>query len=640
MKRHNYRQMKSVTEAREIFLSRFDLNAMLPPEEISTMAARGRVTAGPVWAGRSAPATHQAAVDGFAVFAASTFWATPDQPKSLAVGEKAFPINAGQMMPRGTDAVIIAENVPNPEADHIIVEAPMFPWHNVRRIGEDLAAGTLVLPEGVEITPWAQGALLAAGSTRVAVRRLPKVIIISTGSESASTPNLNGAPPSNNLPEFNSVILEGLVAEAGGAPEIGAIVPDNATSLTAALKKALAAADVVIINNGSSSGTRDCSYQAVAKLGEVMVHGVSMMPGKPTLLGQVEGKPVIGLPGYPISAVLSFEQFVAPLISGIAGKPISRRPVLTVYPAQTLPSKPGLTEFIRVTLGRVGEKIIATPLPRGACSITSLDKADGLIVVPALSGGLEEDQPVTAELLVWPEDIDGTLVVLGSHDTTIDLLVTFLKRKDPRLRLSSGHISSQGGLVALGQRRSHFGGTHLFDPETNTYNVRSIKSYLPDLPLKLINLAWREQGLMVAEGNPKNIRTIQDLIRPDVRSINRQPGAGTRLLFDYLLKENGVEPSMVRGYEREECTHKAAAFSVHSGAADVGMGIFTAAKSLGLDFLPLTLERYDLVVPESTFNDPRFQIVLEVIQSREYQKAVAALGGYDLRDCGKVIWEQ
>lgn len=640
MKRHNYMQMKSVTEAREIFLSCFDLNAMLPPEDISTMAARGRVTAAPVWAGRSLPATHQAAMDGFAVLAASTFWATPEQPKSLAVGEKAFPINTGHMMPRGTDAVITAENVPNPEADHITVEAPVFPWHNVRRIGEDLVAGALVLPEGVEITPWAQGALLAAGSTRVAVRRLPKVIIIPTGSELASTANLNGAPPSYNLPEFNSVILTGLVAEAGGLPEIGAIVPDNVSSLTTALKKALGAADVVIINAGSSAGTRDCTYQAVAKLGEVMVHGVSMMPGKPTLLGQVKGKPVIGLPGYPISAVLSFEQFVAPLISGIVGKLISRRPVLTVYPAQTLPSKPGLTEFIRVTLGRVGEKIIATPLPRGACSITSLDKADGLLVVPALSEGLEEDQPVTAELLVWPEDIDGTLVVLGSHDNAIDLLATFLKRKDPRLRLSSGHISSQGGLVALGQRRAHFGGSHLFDPETNTYNVRYIKSYLPDLPLKLINLAWREQGLMVAEGNPKNIQTIQDLTRPDVRSINRQREAGTRLLLDYLLKENDIEPAMVQGYEREEYTHMAVAFNVHSGAADVGMGVFTAAKALGLNFLPLTLERYDLVVPESTFNDSRFQILLEVIHSREYQKAVAALGGYDMKDCGKIIWEQ
>ncbi|MCJ7701494.1 MAG: molybdopterin-binding protein, partial [Anaerolineales bacterium] len=426
MKRHNYMQMKSVTEAREIFLSRFDLNAMLPPEEISTMAARGRVTAAPVWAGRSSPVTHQAAMDGFAVLAASTFWATPEQPKSLAVGKEAFPINTGHILPRGTDAVIIVENVPKPEADPITVEAPVFSWHNVRRIGEDFVAGEMVLPEGVEITPWAQGMLLAAGSTRVAVRRLPKVIIIPTGSKLVSMAKLDGDLPSDRFPEFNSVILAGLEAEAGGLPEIGAIVPDNVKSLTTALKKALAAADVVIINAGSPAGTGDYTYQAVAKLGEVLVHGVSMIPGKPTLLGQVDGKPVIGLPGYPISAMLSFEQFVAPLISGIVGKLISPRPTVTVYPAQNLPSKPGLTEFIRVTLGRVGEKIIATPLSRGACTITPLDKADGLLVVPALSGGLEEDQPVTAELLVWPEDIDGTLVVLGSHDNTIDLLATFL----------------------------------------------------------------------------------------------------------------------------------------------------------------------------------------------------------------------
>ncbi len=640
MKRHNYMPMKSVSEAKEIFLSRFDLNAMLPPEEISTTAARGRVTAAPVWAGRSSPAIHQAATDGFAVSAASTFWATPEQPKYLAVGEKAFPINTGQMMPRGTNALIINENISNPEADRITVEVPVFPWHNVRRIGEDFMAGDMVLPEGVEITPWAQGVLLAAGSTRVAVRRLPKVIIIPTGSESVSMANLDGEFPLDRSPEFNSVILEGLVAEAGGLPEIAAIVPDNFTSLTTALKKALVAADVVIINAGSPTATGDYTYQAVAKLGEVLVHGVSMIPGKPTLLGQVEGKPVIGIPGYPISAMLSFEQFAAPLINGIVGKFASPRPTLTVYPAQNLPFKPGATQFIRVTLGRVGEKIIATPSPRGACTITPLDRADGLLMVPDLSDGLKEDQPVTAELLIWPEDIDGTLVVLGSHDSSIDQLATFVKRRNPRLRLSSGHIGSQSGLVALGQERAAFCGSHLFDPETNTYNVRYIKSYLPDLSLKLINLAWREQGLMVAEGNPKNIRTIRDLTRPDVRYINRQPGAGTRLLFDYLLKENGIEPSMVQGYEREEYTHMAVAFNVHSGAADVGLGVFAAAKSLGLGFHPLTLERYDLVVPESTFNDPRFQIVLEVINSREYQEAVDALGGYDLKDCGKIIWEQ
>jgi putative molybdopterin biosynthesis protein len=498
----------------------------------------------------------------------------------------------------------------------------------------------MVLPEGVEITPWAQGALLAAGVTRVSVRRLPKVIIIPTGSELVPTSELDRDLPPGHLPEFNSVILAGLVTEAGGVPEVKAIVPDDVASLTGALKNALAAANVVIINAGSSAGTEDYTHQAVASLGEVLVHGVSMMPGKPTLLGVADGKPVIGNPGYPVSAVLSFEQFVAPLLSGLVGKIIPPRPTLTVYPAQNLPSKAGLTEFIRVTLGRVGEKVIATPLPRGAGTITSLVKADGLLVVPALSEGLEEDRPVTAELLVRPEDIEGTLVVLGSHDNTIDLLATLLKRKDFRLRLSSGHIGSQGGLVALRQGRAHLGGSHLLDPETMTYNVPYIERYLTGVPLKLINLAWREQGLMVAKGNPKNIRAIEDLVRPDVRFINRQRGAGTRLLLDHLLKEHHLKAADVHGYEREEYTHMAVAVNVHSGTAEVGLGILAAAKALGLDFIPLMPERYDLVVPESTYEDQRFQTLLEVIRSPEFKEAATALGGYDLKDCGKIVWEQ
>jgi putative molybdopterin biosynthesis protein len=640
MKRHIYLRMKSVTEAREIFLARFDLNTMLPSEEILTVSARGRVTAAPVWARRSSPAIHQAAMDGFAVLAANTFGATPDQLRRLKVGQEAFPINTGHLMPPGTDAVIIVENVPDPEADPISIEAPVFPWQNVRRIGEDLVAGEMVLPEGIEITPWDQGALLAAGVTRMPVRRLPKVIIIPTGAELVPATELDEELPTDRLPEFNSVILAGLVAEAGGLPQTWGIVPDDVGALTTTLKEALAQADIVIINAGSSAGTADYTYQAVANLGEVLVHGVSMMPGKPTLLGVIDGKPVIGNPGYPVSAVLSFEQFVAPLIAGLAGKILRPRPTLNVYPSQNLPSKPGLTEFIRVTLGRVGDKVIATPLPRGAGVITSLVKADGLLVVPAMSEGLEENRPFPAELLVTPEAIEGTLVALGSHDNTLDLLATLLHKEDPRLRLSSGHVGSQGGLMALAQGRAHFGGSHLFDPETNTYNVPYIKRYLPNLPLKLINLAWREQGLMVAAGNPKNIRTIKDLTRPEVRFINRQRGAGTRLLLDYLLQENGLEPAMVQGYAREEYTHMAVAVNVHSGTADVGLGILAAAKALGLDFIPLTPERYDLVVPEATFTDPRFQALLEVIRSQQYQDAAAALGGYDLKDCGKIVWEQ
>ena len=640
MKRRIYLSMKSLAEARELWLSRFDVDAMAAAEEVPVTAARARVTAAPVMAHRSSPAAHQAAMDGFAVAAAMTFGATPDHPRQLALGREAFPINTGHLMPPGTDAVIMVEQVPDPEADPITVEAPTFPWQHVRRVGEDLVRGEMVLPEGVEITPWAQGALLAAGVTRVSVRRRPKVVIIPTGAELVPVTDLDQDLPGGRLPEFNSTILSGLVAEAGGVAAVAPIVPDDPGVLTAALKEAVAAADLVLINAGSSAGTEDYTYQAIDSLGEVLVHGVAMMPGKPTVLGVVQGKPDNGNPGYPVSAVLSFEQFAAPLIAGLAGRRLASRATLTVHPAQNLPSKPGLTEFIRVTLGRVGDKVIATPLPRGAGTITSLVRADGLLVVPALSEGLEEDRPVTAELLVAPADIDGTLVVLGSHDNTLDLLATMLRRRDHRLRLSSGHVGSLGGLMALRQGRAHLGGSHMLDPETNTYNVPFIHRYLAGVPLKLVNLAWREQGLMVAPGNPKQIRTIRDLTRPEVRFINRQRGAGTRLLLDYLLAEAGLDAKQVQGYAREEYTHMAVAVNVASGTADVGLGIMAAARALGLDFIPLLPERYDLVVPETTFAGRRFQTLWEVIRSREFQKAAAALGGYDLKDCGKILWEQ
>lgn len=640
MKRRIYLRMKSPEEARELFLSRFDGKNLLAPEEVATVAARGRVTAAPVWARWSSPAAHQAAMDGFAVAAASTYGARPETPLMLALGKEAHPINTGHLMPPGTDAVIMVENVPDPEADPITVEAPVFPWHNVRRVGEDLVAGEMVLPEGVEISPWDQGAMLAAGVVRVLVRRRPRVIIIPTGSELIPAAVLGPEPPPNSLVEFNSVVLSGLVAEAGGVPEVWPITPDDPATLAEVLGKAIAAGDVIMVNAGSSAGSEDYTYRAVAALGEVLVHGVAMMPGKPTLLGVIEGKPVIGNPGYPVSAVLSFEEFAAPLLAGLVGRRLAPRPTLSVHPSQNLPSKPGLTEFIRVTLGRVGDKIIATPLPRGAGTITSLVRADGLLRIPALSEGLEEDRPVTAELLVDSEDIEGTLVVLGSHDNTLDLLATQLRRRNPRLRLSSGHVGSLGGLMALRQGRAHLGGSHLYDPETDSYNVPFIQKYLADMPLKLINLAWRQQGFIVRPDNPLGIHTVADLARPGVRFINRQRGAGTRLLLDYLLRQEGIDSAAIQGYDREEYTHMAVAANVKSGTADVGLGILAAARALGLDFVPLTPERYDLVVPQATFDDNRFQELLEVLRSPEFRSAAEALGGYDLKDCGTVLWEQ
>ncbi len=639
MKRHIYLQMKSVTEARDLFLSRFAVDTLLPPEEIPTVQALGRVTAAPVFARLSSPHYHAAAMDGYAVAAAATFGAKPDRPKILALGRDTWPVNTGQPLPAGTDAVIMVENVqPLPE-DRIQIEAAVYPWQHVRKVGEDLVAGEMVLPERTEITPAALGALLAAGVTRLWVRRRPRVSIIPSGDELLPLAELEAADlPPGRIIEFNSAMLAALVTQAGAVPLVRAPVPDRREEIKAALLQALTDSDMVIINAGSSAGSEDHTANVIAELGEVLVHGVAMMPGKPTILGVIAGKPVLGNPGYPVSAVLSFEEFAAPLLAQLLGRRPPRRPTIQAQVAQQLPSKAGLTEFIRVTLGQVGDQVMATPLPRGAGTITSLVRADGIIRIPAESEGIAAGTEVTTELLIDPEDVRRTLVVIGSHDNTLDILATLLRRHHPDLRLASAHVGSTGGLMALKHRRAHLAGSHLFDPATGTYNVPYLQRLLPGVPLKLVNLVWRQQGLMVRPGNPKQIQGFADLTRPEVRFSNRQRGSGTRILLDYQLGRLHIPAEAIQGYEQEEYTHMAVAVNVLSGAADTGLGIKAAAAALGLEFIPVVEERYDLVVPEPTYEDDRFARLLAIIRSAEFQAIVREMGGYDTRETGQVMW--
>jgi len=640
MKRHIYLKMKTVAEARDLFLSRVDLETLLPPEEIPTTQALGRVTAAPVLARLSSPHYHAAAMDGYAVAAAVTFGASQDRPKILELGREAFAVNTGNPLPAGTDAVIMVENVLQIDATHLQIEAGVYPWQHVRKVGEDLVAGEMVLPEGTEITPAALGALLAAGVTRVLVRRRPRVAIIPSGDELLSLTDLEAADlPPGRIIEFNSTMLAALVTQVGGIPLVQTPVPDRQEEIREALLRALPESEMVIINAGSSAGTEDHTANVIAQLGEVLVHGVAMMPGKPTILGVVGGKPVMGNPGYPVSAVLSFEEFAAPLLARMGGRRPSRRPTVLAQVAQNLPSKAGLEEFVRVTLGKVGGQLMATPLPRGAGTITSLVRADGIIRLPASSEGVAAGQEIATELLIPLEEVERTLVVIGSHDNTLDVLATLLRRHHPDLRLASAHVGSTGGLLALKNQRAHLAGSHLFDPATGSYNVPYLERLLPNLPLKLVNLVWRQQGFIVRPGNPKQIHGFADLTRPEVRFTNRQRGSGTRILLDHQLAQQQISPDAIQGYDQEEYTHMAVAVNVLSGAADTGLGIKAAAKALDLDFIPVVEERYDLVIPASIFEEERISRLLEIIRSQEFQDIVQEMGGYDTRETGKVVWE-
>ena len=638
-KRHIYLQMKTLEEAREIFLNRFPLGQYLQSETIPSREAAGRVTAGPVFAKYSSPSYHAAAMDGIAVKAETTFGTTIDRPKQLRVGKDTFFVNTGQMMPEGTDAVVMIEHVIIVNDKTVQIEAAAFPWQYVRKVGEDIVATELILFQNHLITPYEVGALLNGGVFEVAVKKKPRVLIVPTGSELVSEHDLRSDKPSRGrVVESNSAILGALVKNCGGEPLSHPIVPDVYEQILDAVREAAAGeADIIIVSAGSSAGTEDYTANVIAELGKVLVHGITMMPGKPTVLGIVNDKPVIGNPGYTVSAIMAFETTVQPLIYNMLGTQEPARARIRVRTARKLASKLGMEEFVRVKLGRVGDTIVATSLPRGAGSVTTLTEADGIIRIPEHVEGINAGEAVETELLRDLREIENTVVVVGSHDNTLDILANQMKVQNARFGLSSSNVGSLGGLIALRDGYCHVAGSHLLDTDTGVYNISYIKRYLPDSRVELINLVYREQGLIVRRGNPKGINGIEDLARDDVTFVNRQGGSGTRVLLDYRLAESGIKREDIRGYDQEEFTHMSVAVNVLSGAADTGLGIYAAAKALDLDFVPIVTEEYDLVIPEAFLEDEKIQLMLETIQSEPFKKLVNELGGYDTSKTGTVV---
>ena len=638
-KRNIYLKMKTLQEARAILFQTFSSLPPLPVEEISIPDAVGRVLAEPVYAQLSSPNFHLAAMDGIAVKAEITFGATATAPKALVIGRDAFYVNTGHILPQKTNAVIMVENVNELDEKRVEVEAPIFPWQNVRRVGEDIVATELLFPQNHLITPYCVGALLSGGVFSVKVKAKPGVLIIPTGSELVDWRNLelHDLKPGQVL-ETNSFVLGKLIERCGAKYQRHAMVADD----TAEIKKALKAAvnedyRLILVLGGSSAGSEDFAKTAIMDLGKIQVHGVTIMPGKPVIIGSVENKPVFGMPGYPVSAIIAFEQFVQPLIYKLLGLPEPERETVEVQPTKKIASKLGVEEFLRVKLGKVGTRIVATPLPRGAGTITSLTEADGIIRIPNQVEGINDNEIVSAELLRALPTIRRTIVIVGSHDNSLDVLENQLKSSHPEFTLSSSHVGSMGGLMAIKRGVCHLAGTHLLDTEDGSYNISYLAKYLPDRAVKLVHLVRRDQGLMIAPGNPKGIKGIEDLGRQDLTFINRQGGSGTRILLDYKLKQLNIKASAIHGYPNEEFTHMAVAVSVLSGAADAGLGIYAAAKALNLEFIPVVTEQYDLVIALEYFETAPIQILLEIINSQKFKQKVQALGGYSTERTGKVI---
>jgi len=640
MKKSIYVTNKPLSEARELWRKELEACGFFTrrtTEIIQVDHALERLTAAPIFAAHSSPSYNAAAMDGIAVHFLDLASANEATPACLNSSQY-HPVNTGNAVPEQFNAVVMIEDVHVLDNGDVELISPSTPWQHIRCIGEDIVATELIIPEGHRIRPIDQGAMLAAGVTEVSVVTPPRVIVIPTGSELIA-PGTRGKP--GEIIEFNSRILDGYLRQWGADVKAHTPVSDDPELLKEAIRKAAAESDILITNAGASAGTMDFSTDVLGSLGRVIVHGVAIKPGKPVILALIDDTPVIGLPGYPISAVLTLQLFARDLIYGFLGLETPAPDSTTAITSRPMHSAMGVDQFVRVTLGQVGEKLIATPSGKGAGSVMSMVRADGLLTIPAGSEGVGAGESVKIELLRSQTEVDSTLVSIGSHDNILDLLANQLHRLSCPIRLSSAHVGSMGGIMAIKRGEAHLAGSHLLDEETGEYNISFIKRFLKDTPLQLINLCYREQGLIVAPGNPKKIGGFKDIARDGLSFINRQKGAGTRLLTDKVIAESGLDPEQIPGYDHEEYTHMNIAAAIAGGSIDCGMGIRAAALALELDFVPVAEERYDLIIPLNILADSRIEAVLNLIRSSTvFKDKVLALGGYNLRECGSVMYSQ
>lgn len=639
MPRTRYLNKKSLAETLAVFVDALPIRRR-EPELIPVQDSLHRITAEPIFARISAPHYHGAAMDGIAVRAEDTFGASEAQPLAFDLSPEPHGrsrtfvcVDTGQSLPAWANAVIMIENVYPLTDGQVAIRAAAAPWQHVRLVGEDIVATEPLLPRGHRIRPFDIGALLAAGHVTVAVSPRPRVAIIPTGSELIEP---GDTPAPGAIIEFNSRVVAAFISEWGGEPHRLGPVRDDLDQITAAVHAAVADHEIVAIIAGSSAGEHDFTVTALSNLGQILVHGIDIMPGKPAICCVVDGTPVLGLPGYPVSAVIVCQQVLRPLMAKFLGHAAEPPETVQALVPRKIPSKLGLEEFLRVTLGRVGDRIVANPLGRGAGVISTMVKADGFLRIPALSEGINAGEEVSVELLRPHAEIANTIVFSGSHDLSIGLLEDSLKRNAPHLKISATNVGSLGGLLALQRGEAHVIGTHLLDPKTGTYNLPDIRRHLRGSDVAVVNLVVREQGLMVVKGNPKNVRSIHDLARPDVRFVNRQPGAGTRVLLDFKLAKLRLRPERIHGYEREEFTHMAVAVAIASGLADCGLGIRSAANALGLDFIPVEKEEYDLVFRRDFYDSDAGRALMAAMRSDSFREAVTRLGGYDVSRSGAV----
>jgi putative molybdopterin biosynthesis protein len=605
-------------------------------ERVTLEEALGRVTAAPVYARLSSPHYHACAMDGIAVRAALTEGARETAALELRIGTDAYFVDTGDPLPAGTDAVIMLEDIDVRDGSRVAIRAAVAPFAHVRAIGEDIVATETVVPAFRTLQAADVAAIAAAGVAEVEVVARPRVAVIVTGTELVDPSVERPAPGA--VVDSNSVLLCAAVREYGGIPETLGRVADDPGLLEAAVAQAIERCDVVIVNAGSSAGSEDYTARTFARLGEVVVHGVAIRPGHPVVLGIARRGscvvPLLGIPGYPVSAAICADLFARPLIEKLARRDSLAPTTFEARLARKLFSPLGEEEFVRAVAARVGGEVVAVPLRRGAGVLTSLSRANCMLRVPRFSEGFAAGARVTARALRSPAAVERTLLAVGSHDVALDLLAGALAGRG--LELVSAHVGSIAGLAALADGAAHVAGTHVIDPATGSYNDAAVRCYAAGKRVALVGFTRRVQGLIVARGNPLGLQSLREVAARHARYVNRQRDAGTRVLLDVLLRDAGLAPAEIAGYERIEFNHLAVAAAVAGGTADCGLGILAAARALECDFVPLADEPYELALDAASLADARVATMLDALTEPALLAAIEALGGYDTAPAGIV----
>jgi len=626
MERNTYIDNVDVDKALETYLEALSIQG--ESEEITVYDSLGRITWEAIYAKVSSPSYNASAMDGIAVTSKRTEGANESKPLTLVEEVDFKYVNTGNPIKDPYDAVIMIEDVLQGEEGKVQILRPAYPYQHVRQIGEDIVATEMILPSRHRIRPMDIGALISGGIESVNVYKSPRIGIIPTGSEIVEDAS---QVREGTIIDSNSHVFKGLVESLGGMAKRYPPMEDDYEKLKDLISQAVEENDMIIINAGSSAGTKDFTVNLIQELGKVVVHGVALKPGKPTILGIIKGKPVIGIPGYPVSAFMVFDVFAKPIILKYLGDQGEIYETTEAFLSRRMVSSLKNKEIVRVTLGKVKDRLIATPLSGGAGVSMSLVKADGLGIIPRNVEGYEAGDRIRVELLKPISSIRDKLLSIGSHDLVMDIVADMME-------LTSSHVGSMGGILSLRRDECHLAPIHLLDMETGEYNISYVKKYFPGKRMALIKGIQRSQGFIVQKGNPHDIKGCADLTREDLIFANRQRGAGTRVLLDYHLKMERIEPREIRGYQREFTTHMAVAAAVKNNTATTGLGVLSAAKAMDLDFVPLSNEDYDFLVHGDSMEMDQVRDFVNLIKSDEFQYRVKDLGGYGFENTGEIIW--